>query len=167
MQPPGVPRWTSTRWRAACCLLVILASGCSSFQRHWKEVRLTQPTQTGLVGAWEGTWASEASRHRGRLRCLIQQQGPTNYQAWFRANYAGILNFGYKVPLQVIPAPDRQTFHGEANLGYLIGGVYTYDGYAATTNLFSSYRCRMDHGRFDLVRPSPLRTTPTERRNSP
>ena len=162
MQTTGASRWISGSRRFAYCLLVILASGCSSFHRHWKEAAATD--HSGLTGAWDGSWISEASGHRGRLRCLIQQQSSTHYLAWFRANYAGLLNFGYRVPLEVTSSADLQTFQGKANLGSLVGGVYTYEGYATPTNLFSNYRCRLDHGRFELVRPSPPSTTPTRRR---
>ncbi|MBL9168303.1 MAG: hypothetical protein JNN07_11225 [Verrucomicrobiales bacterium] len=153
MQPTGFHRWLSSGRHLACCLLLILGSGCSSFNRHWKEAAQNPSSSPGLVGAWDGTWVSEASGHQGRLRCLIQQQSATHYQAWFRANYARIFNVGYKVSLQVRSTEDRQVFQGEANLGSLVGGVYTYEGYATATNLFSTYRCRIDHGRFELNRP--------------
>lgn len=154
MQSSGIDRWSFARRLAAYGVVFLLATGCSSFQRHWKEAAQAETSSGGLAGAWDVTWTSEASGHQGRLRCLIRAQDGTNYQAWFRANYAKVFNFGYKVTLRALPAQDRQVFHGEANLGALVGGVYTYDGYATATNLYSSYRCRMDHGRFEMRRPS-------------
>lgn len=144
------------------CLAVVLVSGCStSFNRHWRAAQ-RGPAPAGALGAWQGSWVSEASGHQGKLRCLIEPKGPTGHQAWFRANYAGILSFGYKVPLQLTPAGDRQELQGAANLGVLVGGNYTYQGYVTSTNFFSTYRCRVDHGRFELRRPDP--TAPPPRR---
>jgi hypothetical protein len=132
-------------------------SGCSTFNRDWRAATLAPAPvapAAGIQGPWEGTWLSESTGHHGRLRCLIEPGGPTGNQARFRANYAGILNFGYTVPLVVEPSPDGHRFHGEANLGVLIGGRYTYDGVITTNRFRSLYHCPVDHGHFDLVRPA-------------
>ena len=153
---------TSTRLEALRQGVAVIAvawatTGCSTFNRDWRTAtsRPAPAPSSAIEGPWEGTWLSEASGHHGRLRCLIESGGPTGEQARFRANYAGIFNFGYTVPLAVEPSPEGHRFHGEANLGVLIGGRYTYDGVITSTNFRSLYHCPVDHGHFDLKRPSP------------
>ena len=55
--------------------------------------------------------------------------------------------------LKVEGAPDSFHFSGEADLGYLAGGVYHYDGHADGTNFFSNYSSKYDHGTFQMTRP--------------
>ena len=66
-------------------------------------------------------------------------------------------SFGYSVPLQVRRTNDTYQFLGEANLGWLAGGLYHYEGSATGTNFFSTYRCKYDHGTFQMGRPSAPR----------
>ena len=73
--------------------------------------------------------------------------------AQFRASYGGIFHFTYTVPLEMQPHDLGWEFNGEANLGKLAGGVFYYEGRAASTNLISTYRAKHDHGRFELGRP--------------
>ncbi len=107
----------------------------------------------GLVGAWDGTWKSEASRHHGRLQCLISESSPREYQARFRATFGKIFHSSYTVPLSVTQTNGQFEFRGQANLGSLAGGDYTYVGHASPTNFFSTYQSKYDHGVFELHRP--------------
>ncbi|MBI3867483.1 MAG: hypothetical protein HY299_03045 [Verrucomicrobia bacterium] len=142
-----------------CCLLsLLLGGGCSSFNYEWRQtVKKSDAPQDAKLGPWEGAWTSEPSGHSGRLRCLLSPGGPTGTQARFRATYARILTFEYKVPLRMTPQSDGQKFEGSANLGKLAGGVYSYDGFLSSTQFFSTYKCRYDHGVFRMTRPQPRR----------
>jgi hypothetical protein len=106
-----------------------------------------------VAGRWEGRWISDVNGHNGKLRCLLTQQEGNVYNARFRATYWKILRFSYTVPLAFEPHDNGWEFNGEANLGKLAGGVYFYEGRASQTNLFSTYRSKYDHGRFELTRP--------------
>jgi hypothetical protein len=44
-------------------------------------------------------------------------------------------------------------FEGEADLGWLAGGVYRYDGQATPASFFSTYKSKYDHGTFQMKRP--------------
>jgi len=135
-------------------LLVALSLvGCSSFNRDWKRATLGPPPTDGLAGRWEGFWMSERNGHNGKLRCLITQSNSGPYQARFRAKYWKILAFGYTVPLTVERSNDTFRFEGEANLGRLGGGLYSYSGAVCGTNFHSTYRSKYDFGHFQMQRP--------------
>ncbi len=135
--------------------LVLLLSGCSSFNKEWDSA-LKQPIPAqGLAGPWEGHWTSDASGHNDRLRCVITEESTNKYNANFHANYKKIFHFGYTVPLEVRQDGETYNFSGEADLGKMAGGVYTYAGHANGTNYFSTYSSKYDHGKFEMTRPVP------------
>ena len=121
-----------------------LFTGCSTFDSRWN--------QSDQRGRWEGTWTSRTCGHSGRLRCImVNQKGPV---AYFKAWYGGLFTFEYRLPLRI----DRREgdicyFHGEADLGWLAGGVYRYEGRVGAGTLTSTYACTGDHGVFELQRP--------------
>jgi len=139
---------------ATLAALALFQTGCSTFNRDWNQAR-KHPAQ-GIEGAWDGQWISDVNGHNGRLRCLIERPDGQGYVARYRANYWGILRFGYSVPLEVQPQSTNGSwsFQGEANLGKLAGGVYRYEGSASTNQFQSSYHSKYDHGQFQLHRPS-------------
>jgi hypothetical protein len=63
----------------------------------------------------------------------------------------------YTVPLSVEPQDSGSRFRGEADLGWLAGGVYRYEGHATATNFFSTYECKYDGGTFRMTRLLPER----------
>jgi hypothetical protein len=136
-------------------VLMLLTAGCSSFNRDWKAAA-SMPVQPGdLQGRWQGRWISEVNGHNGDLRCIATKTGNENgtYRARFRATYAGTIKFGYTVPLQAEQKDGAYVFTGDADLGWLKGGVYHYEGHADGMNFFSTYRCKYDHGTFQMGRP--------------
>lgn len=136
-------------------LCVTLASGCASFQRDWK-MAAAAPTPTNTIeGRWDGTWKSDVNGHTDRLRCFITKLDDKKYKARFHAKYHQILSFGYTVTLDVQPTDGAYKLQGEADLGWLMGGVYHYEGRATPSNFSSTYKCRYDHGVFQLSRPVP------------
>jgi len=137
-------------------LLVVALTGCSSFGREWRATARQPAPVADISGRWEGVWVSEVSGHRGRLRAILTPETNQVWRARFHARYAGLLTFGYTVRLHTTAVADGEVrFEGEADLGKLAGGVYTYAGRANTTNFFATYQSRDDHGRFELRRPGP------------
>ena len=132
---------------------LVLGGGCSSFNHEWKMAAANPVPDTCLQGRWQGTWHSDASSHAGKLRCVITKTDVGMYQAHFHAKYRKVLGFGYTVALKVEPTVNGFAFSGQANLGRLAGGVYHYEGHADTTNFFSTYSCKYDHGTFQMARP--------------
>lgn len=134
-------------------LLVVAATGCSSFNRDWKSTAAT-PGATGMAGCWDGDWRSDANGHHGRLRAIATPIGPDQYRVRFRANYAGIFRFNYAMDMAVRRDRDGQSgFEGEANLG--LWGVYRCAGTLGTNTLQARYDATHDQGVFRLNRFPP------------
>jgi hypothetical protein len=132
----------------------LLLGGCHTFNHDWKKAG-HQPVPDDLSGRWQGVWVSDVTHHNDELRCVITKKYEGVYLARFRAKYhKGLsLHFGYAVPLRVEPGTMPFQFSGDADLGWLAGGKYHYEGHADTTNFFSSYSCKYDHGTFQMSRP--------------
>ena len=141
-------------------------TGCSTFYRDWEQAATVVPAD-GLAGRWEGTWQSDDSGHHDRLRCLITPQGGGMYAARFHAIYRQTITFGYTVPLRAEATNGGLRFGGEANLGWLAGGVYHYDGRVEGAHFFSTYSCKYDHGTFTMTRaPVVPRPPPADARQA-
>jgi hypothetical protein len=143
-----------------CSRLVIfsglaLMCGCSTFDKDWKvAVDSWQPAgHTDITGPWQGTWQSEANTHSGGLRCLITRSGENAYHARFAATYWKIFHFGYEMDLAADPHLDQVHFDGSADLGWLAGGAYRYDGHSNSTDFYCTYHSQHDHGNFTMKRP--------------
>jgi len=129
----------------------LFAGGCTSFDHDWNQAPAAPPA--GLAGRWQGVWISEQTHHTDKLRCVVTKHDDGTYAARFLAKYLKVLSFGYTVPLKVETATNGFTFSGGANLGWLAGGVYHYEGRSDTTNFFSTYTSKYDHGTFQMSRP--------------
>lgn len=144
----------------AGALALLLLGGCSTarFNRAWTAAAEAPVAGSELAGRWEGTWRSDVNAHTGRLRCLVTPSTNGTYTARFHAEYRLLfpLTFSYAVPLTATNRPDSTGlgFAGQADLGWLAGGVYTYRGRATATNFFSTYECARDRGIFEMTRPA-------------
>lgn len=90
--------------------------------------------------------------HTGRLRCLVTRLEEGKYQARYHATYRKVLTFSYTVALDATRTEDGFKFSGDADLGWA-GGVYHYEGMANSTNFYSTYQSKYDHGLFQMRRP--------------
>ncbi|HVV72006.1 MAG TPA: hypothetical protein VHI52_10985 [Verrucomicrobiae bacterium] len=90
------------------------------------------------------------SGHTDQLRCIIGKGQDGTYRARFKATYRKVLSFSYTVPLKVEQAGPGYQFRGEADLGWLAGGLYRYAGSADSSNFNSTYSCKYDHGTFQM-----------------
>ena len=137
---------------ATACALIFF-TGCSGFNREWKQVA-AEPLQPGsIAGAWDGSWLSDHNGHKGGLRAIITKLDEDTYNARFRATYMRILTFGQTVNLTVKQDGTNFTFSGEADLGKSHGGIYTYKGNSSPESFHSTYNCSIDHGTFKMSRP--------------
>ena len=134
-------------------VVLLLAGGCESFDHDWKQAA-GQPVPTdGLTGRWQGVWVSETTGHTDQLRALIDRENDGTYRAQFHAKYHTVMSFGYTVPLKVEKTGDDFKFTGEADLGWMAGGLYHYTGWADATNFSATYTSKDDHGTFQMGRP--------------
>lgn len=138
--------------------LPFISGGCTSFDHDWQKSARENPSPKDLQGRWQGTWISEVNGHTDSLRCVITKKEEGVYKARFLARYHKVLSFGYTVTLKVQTATNKYTFSGDADLGWLKGGVYHYEGHATGTNYFSTYSCKYDHGTFQMGRPETMAT---------
>ena len=137
--------------------LIMLGAGCCGFDRAWRRAAEENPgARDDIRGRWAGTWRSDVSGHHNELRCLMTPQTNDVFSARFHARYKkGIFrfSFSYTIPLRVRRSGDSFEFDGEADLGWLAGGIYRCDGSATVTNFHSTYESKYDHGVFELSRP--------------
>lgn len=138
-----------------CVVLIFVlltSTGCSSFNRDWKKAAsVSQPAD--IQGRWEGTWASHPSGHAGALRCLVEKISDQSYRARFDSTYKKVLHFKSTVVLNGTITNAVFDFSGEAKLPWWAGGIYDYEGWINPTNFFSTYKCKYDHGTFQMTRP--------------
>jgi len=135
------------------CLTVLLSSCSLSFKREWKAALKNGP-QTGIEGAWEGTWKSDANGHHGRLRSVV---GPKKNQAGdhsfhYHATWAGILSGSYRADHRVRTEKGHLVFQGEHQMPGWAGGLYTYSGTVKGDEFSAQYECSMDKGTFQMKR---------------
>jgi hypothetical protein len=131
-----------------------LLVGCSSYETQWNAAAERPVQAESIEGRWEGTWSSGADGHTGGLRCVITRTGPDTYQADYRATYWKIFSFGYSMPLHVDQQEGQQVnFEGTADLGWLAGGEYHYEGRADPAEFLCEYRSKFDFGMFRMKRP--------------
>lgn len=139
------------------CLAGILAMlplcGCCSFNRAWNKAGQSPPGPNSIEGRWEGRWLSDHNGHTGRLRCVLSHKEGSTYSAYYWATYWKIFRYSYKVDLAFEPRDGVWHFRGEENLGWLAGGDYRYDGRVSSTNFYSTYESKYDHGTFEMNRP--------------
>ena len=142
-------------------LIVLLClTGCSSFNREYKTA-LAQPISTNdISGPWEGRWLSDKNGHTGKLRAILRRSSAEEYDAYFHATFWKMFRSSYRVPLKFKEENGRTTISGEQNLGWLSGGVYTYEGEATPTSFFSTYKMKYDHGTFEMKRPVAVEESP-------
>ena len=136
---------------------VLLMGGCSSFNRDWRQA--AQVPAQGVEGRWIGDWHSDYNQHEGPLRCLITQKDGGIYHARFHAKYkSGFLTIGYPydMDMTISRADESYRFKGEADLGWMAGGVYQYDGNGTAAVIDMNYRASKDFGTFKLERPKDI-----------
>lgn len=135
--------------------LVTPLSGCSSFHRDFKALDTTADATDDILGRWEGTWISDQNGHHGILRCIVEPHPEKSgrYLARFRATFARFMSFQYHLEMTTERRKDVVHFKSKADLGWLAGGVYKYEGQATATEWRSTYRSKKDHGRFEMNRP--------------
>lgn len=132
--------------------LSLIFTGCSSFHRDWRKAGKTDAP--GIAGRWEGTWTSDASGHKDKLRCLLTPISEETYEARFHAKYRKVLSFGYTATFTGRQTNDVFNFSGDADLGRLAGGVYTYEGQISPVKFISTYKSKYDYGTFEMKRPA-------------
>jgi len=137
--------------RFVAVALLLGMAGCSTFERDYQNVVQSKASALSIE-AYEGRWQSEAGRGGDKLWALVSRTAADTYHARFRAKYDWLFTVEEEVDLHVTPgsAPPHAT--GEADLGWLKGGVYKYDATLTPGRLDATYESKYDHGTFTLER---------------
>ena len=138
--------------RASAVFLLAVVPGCASFEREWEAAGKSLGSEDALQGRWQGTWKSDVSGHTGSLRCIITKEAGGHYRANYHATYGWALSFRYAVSMSVEMEGSASRFQGTADLGWLAGGEYHYEGTSTANQFTSTYRSKSDHGKFEMVR---------------
>jgi hypothetical protein len=144
----------------AVLLLVALGgAGCSTFNADFEKARTAAPDSADpapsapMLGAWEGTWLSAENGHTGGLRSIASALPDGRVEARYHATYGWFFTFEYTVPMTVDRDGAACRFQGSADLGWMAGGMYTYDGRVEGDTFRCEYRSGSDHGTFTMSRP--------------
>ena len=126
--------------------LAALTGNCGDFRAAWEQA--DGSPEKGE--RWTGEWISQENGHRGALRCVLRRREGGDFEAMFHARYARFLRVCYTVALHGARVGEAWRLEGEADLGGLAGGVYTYRGELAGATMTCAYACRYDRGIFEL-----------------
>lgn len=113
-----------------------------------------QCAANSLAGCWPcGSWQSYCTGHNGKLRATIVQCDATHFECFFSGNFAKVVPFRYSVVLTVTGQKDGVVyFGGQKEMCNLLGGVYTFSGYATGNQFKAGYVSSKDRGEFVLSR---------------
>jgi len=131
-------------------------AGCSHFDKRWAEA-VAKPPDHPIMGAWEGSWRSDANGHSGKLRLIVTPDpaSPAGDRAAFtyRASWAA-LNGTFETKQPLVLKPDgRWTSEGEWELPAWAGGMYRYQMQGSRDTVLATFRAKRDHGTFSFHRP--------------
>ncbi|MGZ8899888.1 MAG: hypothetical protein ACXW3Z_07315 [Limisphaerales bacterium] len=132
---------------------LLLFSGCASFNQEYKTALSEPIPTTDISGPWEGRWLSDKNGHTGKLRAVLRETSENEYEAYFHSTFWKVFRASYRVPLKGEQRAGRTILSGESNLGWLSGGVYSYQGEATPESFFSTYKSKHDNGTFEMKRP--------------
>lgn len=138
-------------------LALAAACGLSScgigFNRDWKAAQKAPHDE--LSGAWTGSWVSEATGHKGKLKAIISQPDaahPHDRTVRYWASWKRILSATFVTQHTFTPLGGRYVLTGHHQMPAWIGGEYTYGGTSTSTEFSASYRSSLDHGTFEMKR---------------
>ena len=139
---------------AGSALGLLFLSGCSTFESDWRAAQTFAHPAEDISGCWEGTWESETSGRHGKLRAIITRQDADSYDVEIRTKYARILPVHFEVPVEVHDQGGFHLMQGEADLGWMAGGVFTYTGQSDPREFVCTYREGTDQGIIRMTRHS-------------
>jgi hypothetical protein len=135
-------------------LVILVLTGCSSFNRDYKRALVGGVPAEGIEGPWVGSWLSDKNGHNGELRGLITRLEGDVYRTRFKARYWKLFTYTSEVEFEMQPHNDGYEFFGAKKLGWLAGGEYIYEGRVNSERFFSTYKNKWDEGTFQMERPS-------------
>lgn len=146
-----------------CCLLLIMmlpSIGCETFDDRWDAAAKSYYPATNkagrpsLAGRWSGTWESSEDDHEGTVKAIIVplDENEGTYHAEFHATYGSIFWAEYEVPFETSYVEGKLKVTGEADLGWMSGGNYVYDGVVDRRYFWLNYDSPGHKGKMVLQR---------------
>lgn len=133
--------------------LVFVLTGCSTFDRDYEAALDQSVAADSPEGPWKGRWVSNKNGHKGELRCIVEKGIEETYTARFKARFWKCFTYTSTAELQMAEGDGERTFSGDAQLGWLAGGQYDYEGRVNQKFFFSEYENKWDYGTFYMERP--------------
>ena len=130
-------------------VLLFLLAGCQTVTPPPAK----SPVAQQIEGHWTGTWHCETTGHSGKLRCRLTYVDDNQYQAKYTGTYMAILPFWYTVDMEVDCQAQACQIQAIADLGWLGGGHYVYDGTIIGDRFKTNYTSKHHNGTFELQRP--------------
>ena len=134
---------------------VVVTTGCSGFERAWKETASVAPGSDPVVGCWQGRWYSETANHGDKLRCVIMRRDDGTYDAWFRACFMKMMAGEYHAKLVTTDHETHVQVQAKADLGALAGGIYHQKGRIQSGRYVTRYWSKKDRGTLTMQRLVP------------
>ncbi len=138
---------------AAWMVLSAAIGGCGGFGKQWAQTTAVVQPPADIIGAWSGTWSSEATGHDGALRCIITRVDQNIYSARFHARFMKILSAQYTTILHVTVSDGVWHITGESDLGWFGGGLYRQEGEIRDGIYAARYESKGDRGLLRMSRP--------------
>lgn len=142
-------------------ILTLLPSCGSDFRKAWKcDMCPAPPPANGVAGKWQGTWHSDATGHRGKLRCVVSGEleegkfyAKGDHTFFYHATWKTILSGSYKAIHNVRKQKDGSyRFTGDHKMPDWAGGLYHYEGTIKGDEFKANYKSAMDHGTYTMKR---------------
>lgn len=131
---------------------VHLFTGCSTvYHQKWKRAADQELQQAPAVGRWEGTWLSAVNAHTGKLKCIITETSPDEYDFHYWARWS-LFSWTYHLKLPINETDSITTFSGSKNLGKLAGGAFEFEGSIKGDEFAATYNSKFDRGEFKMSR---------------
>jgi hypothetical protein len=135
----------------ALALLLLPLTGCSTFDHDFDAARAAGHAPDGVEGAWAGNWESHNGHGGGSLRAIFTRTAPDTIHARFRSGFWKLFAAEDSVDFKATGTnPVHAT--GDADLGFLKGGVYHYDATITPTTFDATYTMKFDNGVFSMTR---------------
>lgn len=139
------------RFAVGLFLTTLLPSCGFAFRSAWEKA----PVTTGAEGKWSGTWHSDATGHKGTLRCVVSTpvDSKGGHEFFYQATWKKILSGSYKAVHNVQKKKDgSHTFKGEHKMPDWAGGLYHYEGTIQGDSFNACYESSMDKGTYTMKR---------------
>lgn len=153
------------RFFTTALIITTLASCSLGYERQWRKVAQSHADSppTDLTGAWEGTWESQSSGHKGTLKAIVTPApGKTSdtkasqYVFLYKATWKTILTGVIEATHEAQWKGGQCTLSGSKDLG-IFGGIFSFTGKATPKDFHADYNAKLDHGVFTMKRPEELK----------